>query len=257
MTQDERLIELEAQVKTQGKVTLDYICQQYQISYDSARRDLVKLTKLPSIIRIRGGAILSEKRVSVSYKERSEFNPVKELLARRALSLINENDIIFLDAGTTTAALAHHLQTPTSIITNSLEVLNEVNGKENIKRYVLGGMFDEFSHTILGNITIEHIKRYQADKTFIGVSALSEAGITTDTEVDALLKMAMAQQSKQVICIVTSSKFNTQLMYQSCQWSDIDYVITDKTPPANVLKLIEANEVELIIVNDETEQSIS
>jgi len=118
-------------------------------------------------------------------------------------------------------------------------------------------MFDEFSHTILGNITIEQIKRYQADKTFIGVSALSEAGITTDTEVDALLKMAMAQQSKQVICISTFSKFNTQLMYQSCQWSDIDYVITDKTPPANILKLIEANEVELIVVNDDVELLIS
>lgn len=257
MTQDERLIELEALVKSQGKVTLDYICQQYQISYDSARRDLVKLTKLPNILRIRGGAILSEKRVSLSYKERSEFNSVKELLARRALSLINENDIIFLDAGTTTSALAHHLQIPTNIITNSLEVLNEISGKENIKRYVLGGMFDEFSHTILGNITIEQIKRYQADKTFIGVSALSEAGITTDTEVDALLKMAMAQQSKQVICISTFSKFNTQLMYQSCQWSDIDYVITDKTPPANILKLIEANEVELIVVNDDVELLIS
>jgi Transcriptional regulators of sugar metabolism len=250
MTQDERLIELEELVRSQGKVTLEYICQQYQISYDSARRDLVKLTKLPNIIRIRGGAIFSEKRVSLPYNQRGEFNSIKESLIRRALSIINENDIIFLDAGTTMAALAHHLQTPVNIITNSIEVLNELSGKENIKKYVLGGMFDEFSHTILGNITIEQIKRYQADKTFIGVSALSETGITTDTELDALLKMAMTQQSKQVICIATFSKFNTQLMYQSCRWSDIDYVITDKTPPANILKLIEANEVELIVVND-------
>jgi len=250
MTQDERLIELEELVRSQGKVTLEYICQQYKISYDSARRDLVKLTKLPNIIRIRGGAIFSEKRVSLPYNQRGEFNSIKESLIRRALSIINENDIIFLDAGTTMAALAHHLQTPVNIITNSIEVLNELSGKENIKKYVLGGMFDEFSHTILGNITIEQIKLYQADKTFIGVSALSETGITTDTELDALLKMAMTQQSKQVICIATFSKFNTQLMYQSCRWSDIDYVITDKTPPANILKLIEANEVELIVVND-------
>lgn len=250
MTQDERLIELEELVRSQGKVTLEYICQQYKISYDSARRDLVKLTKLPNIIRIRGGAIFSEKRVSLPYNQRGEFNSIKESLIRRALSIINENDIIFLDAGTTMAALAHHLQTPVNIITNSIEVLNELSGKENIKKYVLGGMFDEFSHTILGNITIEQIKLYQADKTFIGVSALSETGITTDTELDSLLKMAMTQQSKQVICIATFSKFNTQLMYQSCRWSDIDYVITDKTPPANILKLIEANEVELIVVND-------
>lgn len=133
MTQDERLIELEELVRTQGKVTLEYICQQYKISYDSARRDLVKLTKFPNIIRIRGGAILSEKRVSLSYNQRGEFNSAKELLARKAMTIIDENDIIFLDAGTTIAALAHHLQTPASIITNSIEVLNEISGKENIK----------------------------------------------------------------------------------------------------------------------------
>nr|WP_321238933.1 DeoR/GlpR family DNA-binding transcription regulator [uncultured Tolumonas sp.] len=250
MTQEERLIELEAFVRAQGKVTLDYICQQYQISYDSARRDLVKLTKIPGILRIRGGAILSEKRLSLSYLQRSEFSETKDYLARHALNLINENDIIFLDAGTTMAALAHHLQTPSNIITNSIEVLNELNGKDNIRKCVLGGAFDEFSHTILGQITIEQIKRYQADKTFLGVSALSEAGITTDTEMDALLKIAMAQQSKMVICIATFSKFNSQLMYQSCGWAEIDCVITDKQPPANILKCIEENEVELIIVTD-------
>jgi len=253
MTQEERLIELEELVRTQGKVTLEYICQQYAISYDSARRDLVKLTKIPGILRIRGGALLSEKREHLSYSQRSEFNPVKELLAQHALTMINENDILFLDAGTTSAALAHHLQTPSSVITNSIEVVNELSKKENIKKYVLGGGFDDFTHAILGNITIEQIKKYQADKVFIGVSALSESGITAATEFDALLKLAMAQQSKLVICITTFGKFNTQLMYQSCQWSDIDYVITDRQPPDNILKQIELNDVELIIVSAESE----
>jgi hypothetical protein len=40
-------------------------------------------------------------------------------------------------------------------------------------------------------------------------------------------------------------------MYQSCQWSDIDYVITDRQPPDNILKQIELNDVELIIVSPE------
>lgn len=253
MTQEERLIELEELVRTQGKVTLEYICQQYAISYDSARRDLVKLTKIPGILRIRGGALLSEKREHLSYSQRNEFSPVKELLAQHALTMINENDILFLDAGTTSAALAHHLQTSSSVITNSIEVVNELSKKENIKKYVLGGGFDDFTHAILGNITIEQIKKYQADKVFIGVSALSESGITAATEFDALLKLAMAQQSKLVICITTFAKFNTQLMYQSCRWSDIDYVITDRQPPDNILKQIELNDIELIIVSAESE----
>ncbi|WP_220087600.1 MULTISPECIES: hypothetical protein [Lonsdalea] len=38
-------------------------------------------------------------------------------------------------------------------------------------------------------------------------------------------------------------------MYQSCSWSDIDHIITDKTPPKNILKLIEENDVELVVVD--------
>lgn len=252
MTQEERLIELEELIKSQGKITLEHICQQYNISYDSARRDLVKLTQRPYIMRIRGGAILAEARVESPYVQRSQFSADKALLSAYAAKTINEKEIIFIDAGTTSAALARQLPAPVSVITNSIEVLSELMGNKGVNISILGGSFDDYSHAILGHTTIEQIKRYQADKAFIGVSALSEAGITADTELDALQKITMAQQAKKVICITSFTKFNTQSMYQSCSWSDIDHIITDKTPPRNILKLIEENDVELVVVGENT-----
>lgn len=247
MTQEERLIELEGLIKIQGKITLEHICQQYGISYDSARRDLVRLTQLPHILRIRGGAILAEKRSESPYVQRVQFSHEKELLADYALKSLKENDIIFLDAGTTSAALARKIKVKINIITNSIEVLNETIGKSELHVSILGGGFDDYSHAIMGNITVEQIRKYQADIAFIGVSALSESGITTETEQDALLKVAMAEQSRKIICLTLASKFNTQCMYQSCTWSHIDYIITDKTPPENILKIIEKNDVQLLV----------
>lgn len=255
MTQDERLIELDEVIKSQGKVTLDYICQQYNISPDSARRDLVKLAQLPHILRIRGGAILAEKRVESPYIQRAHFSPDKALLSAWAAKIINEKEILFIDAGTTSAALARKLPANVNVITNSIEVLNEIIGNQGISISVLGGAFDDYSHAILGNTAIEQIKRYHADKAFIGVSALSDSGITTDTELDALQKVAMARQSKKVICITSFTKFNTQLMHQSCHWSDIDHIITDKMPPQNILNLIEEHDVELVVVNEAVENT--
>ncbi|ROP62032.1 DeoR family transcriptional regulator [Enterobacter sp. BIGb0383] len=249
MTQEERLIELEELIKTQGKVTLDYICQQYNISSDSARRDLVKLTQLPHILRIRGGAILAEARVESPYVQRTQFSPEKALLSAWAAKTVVEKEILFIDAGTTSSALARQLPTSISVITNSIEVLSEIIGRKGVSISILGGSFDDYSHAILGNTALEQIKKYHADKAFIGVSALSESGITTDTELDALQKVAMAKQSKKVICIASSTKFNLQLMYQSCSWSDIDHIITDKMPPKNILKLIEEHDVELMVVD--------
>lgn len=246
MTQDERLIELEAYIRKHNKVTLDFICEQYDISYDSARRDLVKLGERPGILRIRGGAIQKESKVSLSYLDRDSSDPVKIALADKAARLVESNDILFLDAGTTNALIAQRLELEASVITNSLESLYVLSQKPQIKKCVLGGMFDQFSHAILGNMTIEHIKKYQADRAFIGVSALSESGITADNELDANSKIAMAQQSRQVICVAKSDKFNTQLLYQSCTWEDIDCLITDKKPPQSILEQLEHYDVELI-----------
>jgi len=248
MTQEERLIELEEYVRTHGKVTLEFICERFGISYDSARRDLVKLGEFPGILRIRGGAIVNESKTSLSYTQRDNADPVKVNLAAKAAQLVERNDIVFLDAGTTNTLIAQHLEVESSVITNSLESLNLLSHKTQIKKCILGGMFDQFSHAILGNMTIDHIKKYQADRAFIGVSALSECGITTDAELDANLKVAMAEQSKQVICVAKSDKFNTQLLYQSCTWQDIDCLITDKKPPHSILKQLEHYDVELILI---------
>lgn len=250
MTQDERLIELATYIRNHGKVTLEFICEHFNISYDSARRDLVKLGSQPGILRIRGGAILNESKSYLSFSQRNEPDPVKQQLAEYGASLIEKNDIVFLDAGTTNSLLAGYLDVESSVITNSLECVNELISKTQIRKCVLGGGFDDYSHTILGEMTIEHIRKYRANRAFIGVSALSDAGITTNSEMDARLKLAMAEQSTQVICISTSAKFNTQLMYQSCGWEHIDCLIVDKKPPQNLLEHIEQHDVELIVLSD-------
>lgn len=210
----------------------------------------MKLSARPGILRIRGGAILDEKKVSLSFTQRSEYSPVKQSLASYGASLINDHDIVFIDAGTTCASVARFLDKPSSVITNSLECLTELVDKTYVRKCVLGGMFDDFSHTILGDITVEQIQKFQANIAFIGVSALSEAGITTDTETDANLKLAMAKRAKRVICITEDNKFNTQLMFQSCSWSDIDFIVTNQTPPKNIANQMELHGVELIVVSD-------
>ncbi|MBF9000198.1 DeoR/GlpR family DNA-binding transcription regulator [Vibrio nitrifigilis] len=250
MTQEERLIELESYLREHGKVTLEFICERFDISYDSARRDLVKLGTIPGILRIRGGAILNESQIHRSFSQRNEPNPTKQKLAVLAASLIKPSDTVFLDAGTTNMLLAQQLETESTIITNSLESVNALMGKKQIRKCVLGGEFDEFSHTILGNTTVEQIGKYRANLAFIGVSALSDAGITADNENDATLKRAMAEQSAKVILVATSNKFNTQLPYQSCRWQDIDCLITADKPPKNILEKLEQYGVELILLNE-------
>jgi len=89
MTQDERILELVEIIHQQGKVTQEFICQRYGISYDSARRDLLKLGQMTGILRVRGGAISQPPKLAGrSYRQRSEPDAIKLRLARYAASLI-------------------------------------------------------------------------------------------------------------------------------------------------------------------------
>ncbi|WP_336768387.1 DeoR/GlpR family DNA-binding transcription regulator [Pantoea endophytica] len=248
MSQEERLIEIERILKFEGKITLESICNIFQISKDSARRDLVKVTLLPNVVRIRGGAIYSEARKFHPYLERVKDFDDKILLCQRAASLLRDNDVVFFDAGSTSAQIAGSLSVSASVITNSLDVLNALVTKEHVSLTVLGGSFDHYSHTIESNTTLDQISNYHADVAFIGVSAISDSGITTGTEIDALVKKKMASNSERVVCVMSSKKFNSRLMFQSCSWEDIDQIITDELPPDNIAKLIELHDVQLTII---------
>jgi len=252
MTQDERLIALDKIIRDTGKVTLEYICDQFGVSYDSARRDLVKLTQLPGIQRIRGGAILEpEKSNALSYVERSQPNPVKISLAKHAANLTLPHDVVILDTSTLLTELAKQLIHPLSVITNSVDAFYHLSQNQNIRLCLLGGTFDNFTRAIVGSVAVEQVKSYLIDKAFIGVCALADGGLSTDSEAESRIKKSMIQQAKYVVLVCEQSKFNKTCLYKVCDWDDIDCIVTDTYPPDNIKDKIEQHDINLIITNHE------
>lgn len=252
MTQDERIIDLLQVIHHQGKVTLDFICERYGISSDSARRDLLKLTQKPGILRIRGGALLQqEKTPGLPYVERTGQNSVKARLARYAASLIQPNDVILLDTGTTVAGMAQHIQVAACVITNSIDILAELSHQPTVRKVMLGGEFDPFNRAIYTRESLQQLTAYQADKAFIGVPGLSDMGLSCEKEMEAAFKLAITRQAAYRFFVCEHSKFNQRFLYQSCNWSDVDALITDQMPPENLLKWLEQYEIALHLVEDE------
>ncbi|MGL5286681.1 MAG: DeoR/GlpR family DNA-binding transcription regulator [Aeromonas sp.] len=248
MTQEERLVELSEWIAKEGKVTQELICQRYGISYDSARRDLVKLAQLPGITRIRGGAMRQrEHQPGIPYRERS-VDAVKARLAKRAASMIQPSDVVLLDTGTTLEALAKALIVPATVVTNSVDILYALSGHSDLRRIMLGGEFDPFNRAIYSREALQQLAGYQADKAFIGVPGLSAQGLSCEKELEAGVKLAMARQAAYRICVCEQSKFNQRFVYQSCGWQDIDCLITDAAPPANILALLEQHDIDLQVV---------
>ncbi|MGF1778426.1 DeoR/GlpR family DNA-binding transcription regulator [Vibrio nomapromontoriensis] len=260
MTQDERLLAMQTLLNQKGKITLNDLCEQYAISRDSARRDLVKLAQQPGIQRIRGGAIISPVTpYAIAYQQKT-ISQAKVDIGQLAASLVEANDYVLLDTGTTVTAMATYLRAPLTVVTNSVDCLSTLtrgadsihNAEQKIGVHILGGEFDVFHRAILGSNATKQLESYRINKAFIGVCALSEHGVSTSSEAEASMKQAMIAQAETTILVCDSSKFGQQNFFQVCNFEHVDVIVCDQAPPANIASQLAKHDIDIILTTPST-----
>ncbi len=249
MTQDERIIALQATLENQGKVTIEQIMSTFAISRDSARRDLVKLAALPGVQRIRGGAIRhTVSGLRPSYLEKSTDSKTKSAIGKLAAGLVDADDHILLDASTSLTAMARHLTGPLRLVTNSPDILQCLSQQPDIAMQILGGGYDSHHRAVLGTEAVRQLTHYRVNKAFIGVCAVSESGLSTNSEAEMHIKRAMLQQADKAILVCDHSKFSTQNFFQVCPLQQIDAIVTDKAPAGALLWSLQQQDIEIICI---------
>lgn len=250
MYQEERMQFILDYLNINRRISVDDICKLYKVSRDTARRDLVNLEKQGSIVRTHGGAILPAINEEVkNYSERLLANvEEKHKIAKLAASLIKERDTVILDTSTTVQACAELLEDKDcNIITNSINAADTLSKKNKIKTFLLGGKLNNEHRYLYGNSTVNMLSYYFADKAIIGALAISSHGITSADDEDAAVVRKIIEQSKESIVLVDHKKFNKIANFKVCDLSSIDLIITDAYPDKEFMKVLEKNNVNLII----------
>lgn len=250
MYQEERLHLILDYLQKNDRISVEDICNLYKVSRDTARRDLVILEKQGTILRTHGGAILPKiKKEIKNYSERLLYDvEEKNKIAKLSASLIKERDTIILDTSTTVQACAELLEDKQcNIITNSINVADLLSKKINIKVFLLGGKLNNFHRFLYGTATINMLSDYFADKCFISAFGVSEKGVTTADDEDAAVMKKIIEQSKQTILLADHTKFNNNGNYKVCDLSKIDIIITDKKPNEPFMKMLNKNNICLLI----------
>ena len=231
MTQEERLLAQHTLLLESKKLTTEQICENFEISRDSARRDLIKLADLADVQRIRGGAILVPvHKNALPYLQREQMSDIKIALGKAAANLVNENDFIIVDSGTSLTAMAAHIISPATVVTNSIDCLALLADQKSINVHLLGGQLNHYHRAILGAKAVEQLLKYQVNKVFLGVCALSELGLSTSSEEEANIKKVMIQQAQQLILVCDSSKFEQHNFHSICSLDKVDIIIKDQYP---------------------------
>jgi DeoR/GlpR family transcriptional regulator of sugar metabolism len=254
--QEERLLAILEFLEKNNRISVEQICSLFDVSRDTARRDLVRLEEEKSIVRTRGGAILPSVHHEVkNYSHRLKtVSEEKKIIGKKAASLIYPGDRVILDASTTVQSCAEQIENmDCTIITNSINLAEVLSTKSEVNIQLLGGTLQKEHRFLYGSTVVEKLSEYHVDKAFIGVVGISERGITIAHEEDGVVKRKMIRQAKQVILLADHTKLGNTDFFRFADLKDIDLLITDKTPPKAFMELLRKSNVELLTAEQENE----
>lgn len=225
----ERILALLA--KSPGRST-QYLAQKLGVSSPTIRRDIESLERRGFLTRIHGGATLrSAPRVEPLFSAKEmENREAKERIALRALGLVEDHDVIYLDGGSTVLMFARLLsrRRKLTIVTNSLMAAS--NLMESGHRLILvGGEFRALSRTLVGPLTEHVIKALAVGKAFMGTIGLTiEEGMTTTDVNEAFTKEQIMMRAGEVILLADHTKLGVPSFVRSGTLEDIDTLVTDR-----------------------------
>lgn len=252
MNQEDRIKSIVDYLKINGKISMDDICSLYEVSYDTARRDLVKMETDDLIVRVRGGAILPSMTKHInSYKNRLSDAETKRSIAVTAASLIQDGDYLLLDTGTTTQYIAEFMTTVNNVVvTNSIDIASVLCDKPQTTIHLLGGVLNTWHRYAHGPRTIEMLHDIKVDKLFLGTCGISPEGLFAPTEEEAYIKREMIKRANQVMLLADSSKFEKQLFHRVCRFDAFDILITDVKPKDPFGKLFTDCDIQVIVASN-------
>lgn len=233
-------------------VTLDQICNEFKISKSTIRRDIQDLLNSDKRFKkIYGGIKFDSKNSPIPFNERKITNAdEKILIAKKASELVEDNDIIFIDFGTTVLGIVDYLKDikNLTIITNNVEVIYKAINYNNINIISLSGLLDRKNLSFLGSSSANILKTFNISKCFMSTTGFSvNNGVTDLSTLESEIKSVAVNKSKMVILLADRSKFNCVSLQTYCNLNEIDKLITDEMPPNDISDFLLKNNIEIII----------
>ncbi len=249
MLKKERQAYILHQVNLHNRVLSSLLCQEISVSEDTIRRDLQELSEEGKVIKVHGGA-LSPSFSQVYYSPKTVYSrDQKTIIAKKAVSLINDGMFILTSGGSTILELARALppQLKATFITGSIPAILEYMNHPNIDVIVIGDKISKNSKITAGGDAINKIRQIKADLCFLGINAIDINHGITDSDWDVVqLKKSMIESSQKVISLTISEKINTFQPIKVCDVTDTDMLITELSPDDPLLKPYNEKYIEIL-----------
>lgn len=223
----EKIMEL---LLAESQVTVAELSERLDVTGKTIREDLAKLEEKGLLRRVHGGAVLAH---TDQLGILSLRNPVsrhageKAEVAKLAISLIETNDVIALDGGTTTQELARHLPNqPLTVVTNDVIVISELARKDMIRLVVPGGY--RVRNMLTGAEAVSYIRKLNIRKAFLTATGIHpDSGFTIYTGEFHDIKRAWIETAQTSYVVADHHKFGQGALFTFAKLTEVEAILTD------------------------------
>ncbi|MBQ6844187.1 MAG: DeoR/GlpR transcriptional regulator [Agathobacter sp.] len=241
MLTEKRQEEILKLVDKNGSVTVQELKDIFEASESTIRRDLNALHDMGVLVKVFGGAVKNESKIQVKEEKVSlrmeQHRTEKQKIAQFASSLIEPDDFVYLDAGTTTGAMIQFIEETKAIFVTNAVSHALMLAEKGIHVILIGGEMKASTEAIVGNEAYQNIQKYNFTKGFFGANGVDQnAGFTTPDVNEALVKECAIKHSQAPYVLCDSGKFAQICPVRFAEFKDA-IVVTDDIPDESYRKV--------------------
>lgn len=248
----DRQLQILQLLERRQRISVAELCDRFEISEATARRDLENLASQGKLQRVHGGAIVltqvpPEHPILQRQKEQADE---KMRIGQAAAALVQAGETIFLGSGTTVLEVARLLRgrQNLTVLTNSLPVVNALAGAEGITVICLGGMLRASELSFIGHITEQALAEVRADKVFMGTRAISlEYGLTHEYLPETMTDRLILKAGKEIIVLADHTKFGRAATVRLAPLESIHTIVTDTETPQDFIDAVQKRGIHIVL----------
>lgn len=236
-----------------GQATIDALCQRFDVSPATIRRDLDDLDAEGLVQRTHGGAVrvmraAPEPPILQRSAEKAE---AKRRIGQAAAALVPDGKTVLISSGTTTLEVARALvgRQRLTVVTNAINIAYLLSESPDIAIVVLGGLLRHSELSLSGHLTEQALGELRADLVFIGAHAISvEHGVSADNLAEVMTDRALLAVGARRIVVADSSKFGKFATARVVPLSAVHTLITDDGISPTMVERLHEQGLEVVVV---------
>lgn len=241
-------------VAEKGVVSIAQLTERMNVSHMTIRRDLQKLEQQGAVMLVSGG-VQSPTRVAQEPSHQMKTglaSQQKAAIGKLAASQVVPGSCIYLDAGTTTLAIAHELaeMEKLTVVTNDFVIADYLMDYAECTIIHTGGAVCRENRSCVGEAAATMLRSLMIDQAFISASCWSPRGISTPAEDKVTVKRAVASASRQRILVCDATKYGQVATWLALPISEFDQIITDDGLSETAVRTLTKMDISLLLAKN-------